>query len=397
MKTKLLSLLLVLISYLALSQTTAIPDAIFEQELVNQGKDTNGMTGDILNTDAQAVTSLNVEGLGITDLTGIEAFTSLTYLVCSDNSLTTLNVSSNTALQILLCSYNSLSSLDVTLNTNLLSLSCDNNQISSLNLNQNLLLGSLGCSNNPLTGLDVTMNTELLTLACSSTGLNSLNLNQNILLQDLTCVGNNLTSLDLSNNTALQLLTCSFNNLISLNLGSNSILWNLDCSNNQITTLDLSLNPALFIFKCSSNQLTSLDLRNGTNSSVPVNNFIFAGNPNLTCINVDNATYSTNTWTSFLDPQMFFSEDCSLGFDEFESSNFKIYPIPARDYISIDSNLTKLENIKLYNLNGELISSNNYPNTNKSHKIDVSSFAKGMYILQVQTDKGILYKKIIIQ
>jgi len=153
----------------------------------------------------------------------------------------------------------------------------------------------------------------------------------------------------------------------------------------------------LFIFKCASNQLTSLDLRNGTNSSVPNANFIFAGNPNLTCINVDNATYSTNTWTSFLDPQMFFSENCSLGINEFDTTDFKVYPVPASNYISIDSNLIKLENIKLYNLNGKLISSINYLGNNKNHKIDVSSFAKGMYILQIETDNKMIHKKIIIQ
>ena len=394
MKTKLLSVLLIFICYLTLSQTTAIPDAIFEQELVNQGKDTNGMTGDILNADALAVTYLNVEGLFITDLTGIEAFTSLTYLVCSDNELTTLNVNSNTALQILQCNGNFLSSLDVTQNTNLLSLNCSFNQISSFDLSQNLLLGTFACTFNPLTDLDVTMNTALLALFCSYTGLSSLNLNENILLEDLICSGNNLTNLVLSDNTALQWLDCSYNNLTSLNLGLNTLLQDLDCSNNQITTLDLSLNPALYIFKCFSNQLTSLDLRNGTNSSVPNNNFGFSLNPNLTCINVDNAAYSTNTWTSFLDAQMFFSENCSLGFDEFDFSNFKIYPVPASNEITIDAKTNVIESITLFDIIGKEIYS--FSVDSQIIKIDVSNYTKGNYVLQVKSDKGILNRKIII-
>ena len=150
----------------------------------------------------------------------------------------------------------------------------------------------------------------------------------------------------------------------------------------------------MFIFRCNNNLLTSLDLRNGTNESVPNNNFIFSNNPSLTCINVDNATYSTNTWTSFLDPQMFFSENCSLGFDKFESSNFKIYPVPASNEITIDAKTNVIESITLFDITGKEI--NTFSVDSSIIKIDVSNYAKGTYIFQVKSDKGILNRKIII-
>jgi len=39
-------------------------------------------------------------------------------------------------------------------------------------------------------------------------------------------------------------------------------------------------------------------------------NFICSGNPNLSCINVDDSTWSTSNWTD-IDPQHYFSTNCS--------------------------------------------------------------------------------------
>jgi Leucine-rich repeat (LRR) protein len=55
--------------------------------------------------------------MNISNLTGIEAFTALTYLDCRVNQLTSLDVSQNTALTLLSCEGNQLTSLDVSQNT----------------------------------------------------------------------------------------------------------------------------------------------------------------------------------------------------------------------------------------------------------------------------------------
>ena len=77
--------------------------------------------------------------------------------------------------------------------------------------------------------------------------------------------------------------------------------------NNQLTSLDVSNNTALTQLGCEVNQLTSLDLRNGNNQNLL--NFNVTSNPNLTCINVDDVTYSTNNWTN-IDAQHYFSTNC---------------------------------------------------------------------------------------
>ena len=73
----------------------------------------------------------------------------------------------------------------------------------------------------------------------------------------------------------------------------------------KITSLDVSQNTALTHFDCSGNSLTSLDVSNNT--------FLLdlrcEYNPNLTCIKVNDAAWSTANWTN-IDPQHYFSENC---------------------------------------------------------------------------------------
>lgn len=78
----------------AFGQYTAIPDANFEQKLIDLGVDSEGtLDGQILTTDATAQNgTLNVSSSSIADLTGIEAFINLTQLNCSVNQLTSLDV-----------------------------------------------------------------------------------------------------------------------------------------------------------------------------------------------------------------------------------------------------------------------------------------------------------------
>ena len=73
-------------------------------------------------------------GQKITSLKGIEFFPNLEELLCSNNNLTSLDVSKNTALELLWCEGNNLTSLDVSQNTQLKVLDCHQNNLTSLNV-----------------------------------------------------------------------------------------------------------------------------------------------------------------------------------------------------------------------------------------------------------------------
>ncbi len=178
--------------------------------------DKNG-DGQISEKEASVAKGLCLSfGARIRNLDEIKYFTALEYLDCSDNQLTSLDLSNNTALTNLRCGYNQLTSLDLSNNTALTNLDCGYNQLTSLDLSKNTALTDLYCYGNQLTSLDLSNNTALTNLRCGNNQLTSLDLSNNTALTNLRCGNNQLTSLDLSNNTALTNLRCGNNPLQKL-------------------------------------------------------------------------------------------------------------------------------------------------------------------------------------
>ncbi|MEW4923622.1 T9SS type A sorting domain-containing protein [Algibacter sp. 2305UL17-15] len=330
------------------SSTTYVPDDNFEQALIDLGHDFGPLDDYVFTTNINTITNLVVDDNGISDLTGIEDFTALLTLDCSSNSLTSLDVSNNSALTHLTCSSNSLTSLDVSNNT---------------------ALTSLYCSINNLTSLDVSNNTALTTLFCH--------------------IGNDLTNLDLSNNTLLTVLVCGYTNLNSLDVSNNTVLESLYCQGNNLSSLNLENNPSLEIIHCIDNDLTGLNLKNGNNTIIT--SFEATGNPNLTCIEVDSATYSTTNWTD-IDASTSFSEDCStLSIDSFAETNISLYPNPVHDELTISAQINGRFNI--LNVNGQILKQGVLMHGNNT--INMSQLEAGLYFLNIKANSSSMLKKII--
>jgi alpha-tubulin suppressor-like RCC1 family protein/Leucine-rich repeat (LRR) protein len=83
------------------SSFAEIPDQNFEQKLIDLGIDTDGLNGKITVANINSITTLDLSNSNIKDLTGIENFTALNILDCSNNQLIALDLSKNTNLQIL--------------------------------------------------------------------------------------------------------------------------------------------------------------------------------------------------------------------------------------------------------------------------------------------------------
>ena len=291
------------------AQNVNIPDANFKAYLVGNTTINTNSDSEIQVSEANAFTGAIIcPQLSITDLTGIEAFTALTELYCNNSDLTSLNISQNIALTNLNCDENQLASLDVSQNTALIELNCRYNPLTSLDVSQNSALTYLNCTENQLTSLDVTQNTALLTLYCNHNYLTSLDVSQNTALINLGCSYNQLTLLDVSQNTVLTLLACFVNQLASLDVAQNTALNLLNCDFNQLTSLDIMQNTALLHLSCVDNQLTCLNAKNGNNTNFTW--FKTINNPNLTCIEVDDATWSAANWT-LIDAGVNFSGNCN--------------------------------------------------------------------------------------
>lgn len=387
MKTTLLKkgLLIVTLLFASLinSQNVNIPDAEFKQALINYYPriDTN-YDYEISIQEAAAITTLDIsnhhyemlggdpmdpfggdgfEVFGISDFTGIEAFVNLTSLICTENDLTSLDISALTQLTYLDCSnninymgfpgglnsltlpnstslnsinssgnyltsldlssYTSLTDINIASNqitnlilpisTSLQNINCSYNNLTILNLLNTPNINQLTCFNNSLTNLDTSNLSALTHLTASNNSITSLNLSQNVLLSELNCSGNNLTNLDLSQNTVLTSLRCNSNAMTSLNVSNNQNLTTLVCNTNQITDLDVSNLSNLNRILINNNQLTSLNLKNGNNAAISSNWFDARNNPNLNLICVDDIGYANSTFTK-KDAQSYFADICSF-------------------------------------------------------------------------------------
>ncbi|MDR0232626.1 MAG: T9SS type A sorting domain-containing protein [Dysgonamonadaceae bacterium] len=80
----------------------------------------------------------------------------------------------------------------------------------------------------------------------------------------------------------------------------------------------------------------------------------------------------------------------TTGIDDVVANRLQIFPNPAKEDIFIKSELP-VEKVEIYSLTGNLLSSEN----NFKEKISVSDLSRGVYLLKVYTDKGIIISKII--
>ncbi len=237
---------------------TNFPDANFRKYVSEKigGASDGWLTEDEL----KAVTGIYVNYHDIASLKGIEFFTSIETLICSNNSLTELDLSKNTKLKSLDCQNNSLTELVLSNNTELDYLECSSNALTALDISKNSKLDILSCSANALTELDLSGCPVLQNLYCSSNKLTSIDLSVCPTLRDLDCGNNKLTSLDVRSCRNLWILKCGTNELTSLNTEGCKSLSEFYCSNNALTSLDLSTNTMLHKLDCSNNALESITL-----------------------------------------------------------------------------------------------------------------------------------------
>ena len=250
MRKRLLSILLLCCMVLTLLPTAAFaagdvkidetnfPDEKFREYVKTKfDKDNNNsLSADEI---AQAE-EISVEGKPITSFKGIEYFTALTNLECSNTKLTSLDTSHNKKLGYLRCNYiPTLTMLNVSENKDLKFLYCNDNALTALDLTNNSALENLECGDNELTTLDLSKNTELKYFGCFNSKLSSLDLTNNTNLEELYFCGNNVSNIDVSENTKLKFLHLFGNQLITLDTSKNSNLQRLWVYTNPLTSMYL--------------------------------------------------------------------------------------------------------------------------------------------------------------
>lgn len=128
---------------------------------------------------------------------------------------------------------------------NLTYLDCSKNALTVLDVSDNTYLRTLRCQNNQLRSLDISNNNALTFLWCMMNLLEELDVKNNSELVQLSITGNKITSLDVSKNAKLNTLLCAQNRLGNLDVSNNPALKALDVRNIGMSKLDVSKNPNL--------------------------------------------------------------------------------------------------------------------------------------------------------
>ncbi len=305
------------------------------------------------NTDSLTVFSANNNELTTLNLSGKDSLISLMLI---SNQLSTLDLSDNALLYYLSVQFNQLNDLDLNTLTQLTNLICSDNQLISLDLSHNINLYEADLRNNNLTELNVQNgNNNILTInmqnnpnllciqvdnpeACNSNPKWNKNpyaqysvdcSNYNFDMEMVYVPDDNFEQYFIDHNHDFGPLNDSvprigLDTVLSLYLPYSNIydltgiencenLEYLECSNNHLTSLDLSSNTKLISLLCLNNNLTELNLKNGNNPNMTgFGNMRATNNPNLTCIQVDDAVAAANYSDWFKDYWARYAEDCSI-------------------------------------------------------------------------------------
>lgn len=303
MKTKLLSILAVFGTLQMTAQIVSVPDTNLKAKLLqsNTGlqiaKNLSGQwfkidansDGEIQLAEAQQVSALYANFSGITNMTGIQSFTSLKVLSCFSNTITALDVSALSQLEELYCYSNNLSTLVIT-GTVLKRLDCFNNQpLTALNFSGLNTLQYLDCDNTTITNLNLSNLTNLETLNFNTTSVGTFNVSGCTSLVNIpsSIYAFNLTNANFSNCTSLESIRINPNAATILNFsGCTSLIYlevyqdyvlqtfnvsgctnleTLSVSNTSLTALNLTGLNNLKTLECSQNQLASLNVSGLTN------------------------------------------------------------------------------------------------------------------------------------
>lgn len=406
MKKKYFTIILLLAIQFTFAQIVNIPDvdfknvlitfncADFDGDLIPDGDADTNNDGEIDVSEASAILGLHVDSNSINSLEGIASFTNIRFITCINNNLTQLDLSQNLSLERLECRSNNLIDLDVSVNTNLNYLDANFNDLTSLIVGTNTNLERIFCADNNLATINLTQVPNLKRLSASFNEFQTLDITNNFLLEDLFCQGNQLTTINLYSNPNLDLLDITSNQLSSLDVSQNPLLETLSCAFNDLTFLDLSTNTNLITIFCRDNLLNSLDVKNGTNSIVVSFNAI--NNPNLTCINVDNAVYSQNQSSWAKDAIASYDTNCFvLSIDDYNTTtNTSMFPNPTTGSLQIESTQI-ISQATVYNLVGQLVKTLKMQTNQKS--IDISDLQTGSYLINLQSTSGNSYTKLIVK
>lgn len=219
----------------------------------------------------------------VTDITGLEYFTSLETLSLKFNKVSDIKpIEGISTLKVLILGENPISSINLDKLGELTDLRLYGTNISDIDLTKTPKLESLYLQRTNVSKVDLTplqsLDQALLNKCSSLTEIKASNLPSITRIDAVEC---NLKSFEISDCPSLRELHLNSNKLTSIKMTNLAMLMRLNVYDNQITSIDVSNLPLLMWLFVYDNQLTSIDL----SANVPLREFRASNNP-LTEVNL---------------------------------------------------------------------------------------------------------------
>lgn len=219
----------------------------------------------------------------VTDITGLEYFTSLETLSLKYNRVSDIKpIEGISTLKVLILGENPISSINLDKLGELTDLRLYGTNISDIDLTKTPKLESLYLQRTNVSKVDLTplqsLDQALLNKCSSLTEIKASNLPSITRIDAVEC---NLKSFEISDCPSLRELHLNSNKLTSLKMTNLAMLMRLNVYDNQLTSIDVSNLPLLMWLFVYDNQLTSIDL----SANVPLREFRASNNP-LTEVNL---------------------------------------------------------------------------------------------------------------
>lgn len=219
----------------------------------------------------------------VTDITGLEYFTSLETLSLKFNSVSDIKpIEGISTLKVLILGENPISSINLDKLGELTDLRLYGTNISDIDLTKTPKLESLYLQRTNVSKVDLTplqsLDQALLNKCSSLTEIKASNLPSITRIDAVEC---NLKSFEISDCPSLRELHLNSNKLTSIKMTNLAMLMRLNVYDNQLTSIDVSNLQFLMWLFVYDNQLTSIDL----SANVPLREFRASNNP-LTEVNL---------------------------------------------------------------------------------------------------------------
>ena len=168
---------------------------------------------------------------------------------------------------------------------------------------------------------------------------------------------------------------------------------------------------ALYGLKFKNNQKETLFIINTSDldfSQVQLGNLLtYSGQPTMTQY-YSNAPYVSDVYeghsniisiysdvTNTIDVKKFSitvieAENSTLSISDLSKRKLIVYPNPVKDILNVYSE-NNIKSITIMNVNGAKV----FEGTIVDQKLDLSTLTSGIYIIKIETEKGINYKKIV--